>query len=289
MDLTGRTCLVTGASAGVGRAVAQNLARLGARVILACRCPRRGAAAQEAIHAATGNTQLELQLVDLAQQRSIRAFAEDVRSRHDALHVLVNNAGVYAARREVTVDGYETTWATNVLAYHLVTTLLLDLLRAGAPARIVNIASGHAGGLALDDLQFQRRRFLGGAAYRQSKQANRMLSWELARRLEGSGVTVNAATPGWVSSEITRHQRGPWGLLIRAAFGVMGRSATEGADTPTWLAASPDVEREHGVFWERRRPRRCEFRQPAEQQALWGICEAQTGDAAAATAPQERR
>ena len=192
--MAGRTCLVTGATSGIGKATAAGLARLGADLVLVARDRAKGEATVAELQAATGNPRIELLVADLASQASIRQLAEEYRRGHDRLHVLVNNAGGYWATRHTTVDGLELTFAVNHLAYFLLTNLLLDLLRASAPARIVNVTSGAqaVGGIHFDDLQFERR-YRGQAAYNQSKLANVLFTYELARRLEGSGVTVNCA------------------------------------------------------------------------------------------------
>jgi len=187
-DLSGRTVVVTGASAGIGRATAHELARLGARVVLAVRNPEKGEKVRAAIAKSTGNTQLEIATVDFARAQSIRTFARDLATRHPKIHVLVNNAGVWSNRRQLGPDGIELVWATNVLGYFLTTELLLPQLRAAGRARIVNVASRYAGGLDLADVQFERRPWAGKSAYAQSKQANRMWTWALSRRLEGTGA-----------------------------------------------------------------------------------------------------
>src|SRR5881397_549807 len=174
-----RTCLVTGANSGIGRETA-----------------RRDVAAT------TGNPAVELMIVDLSRQASIRDFARAFLDSHPELHVLVNNAGIWANRRRESPEGIEQTWATNVLGYFLLTELLLDRLRESAPARIVNVASQLARDLDLEDVEFRRRSYSGVSAYAQSKQADRMLTWALARRLEGTGVSANAMHPGGVNTPL---------------------------------------------------------------------------------------
>jgi len=278
-DLSGRTCLVTGASSGIGMEAARQLAAMGARVILACRSAERGEAARAEIADDTGNREVELGVVDLAVQQSIRDFARDFRRRHDALHVLVNNAGTWSNQREETADGIELTWATNALAYFLLTQLLLDLLERSAPARIVNVASELAGDLDLADVEFKRRRYGGVAAYSQSKQANRMWTWALARRLEGTGVTANAMHPGGVNTPLFRKGGGIKGLLGSVYGKVLGKTPAEGADTVVWLAASAEVEGQSGKFWIDRSEMRCRFRGNAAEEALWSLCASMTGGA----------
>ena len=278
-NLSGRTCLVTGASSGIGKEAARQLAAMGARVVLACRSAERCEAACAEIVHDTGNREVELGVVDLAVQQSIREFARDFRRRHDALHVLVNNAGTWSNRRQETADGIELTWATNALAYFLLTQLLLDLLERSAPARIVNVASELAGDLDLADVEFKHRRYGGVAAYSQSKQANRMWTWALARRLEGTSVTANAMHPGGVNTPLFGKGGGIKGLLGSVYGKVFGKSPAEGADTVVWLAASAEVEGQNGKFWIDRSEAHCRFRGPAEEEALWTLFVSMTAGA----------
>jgi NAD(P)-dependent dehydrogenase (short-subunit alcohol dehydrogenase family) len=275
-DLSGRTCLVTGANSGIGKETARQLAGLGAHVVLACRSSERGQAARDEIVHDTGNEKVELAVVDLAVQQSIRDFGQDFRHRYTALHVLVNNAGTWSNRREESAEGIEVTWATNALAYFLLTELLLDLIERSAPARIVNVASELAGDLDLGDVEFRRRQYGGVAAYSQSKQANRMWTWALARRLQGTGVTANAMHPGGVNTPLFRKGGGFKGLLGSVYGKVLGKSPSEGADTIVWLAASPDVESESGKFWIDRAEARCRFRGTEAEEALWSLCASMT-------------
>jgi retinol dehydrogenase-12 len=274
-DLAGQTCLVTGASAGIGLATARELARLGGRVVLAVRDPEKGERARRSIVDVTGR-EVELAVVDVASRESVRAFARDLAARHPKLDVLVNNAGIWSERRTVGPDGVELVWATNVLGYFHVTDLLLPLLRAAGRARVVNVASQLAGGLDLADVEFARRPWSGRGAYAQSKQADRMLTWALARRLEGTGVTANAMHPGFVASEIFGKGGGPISLAVSVYSKLCGRRPEEGADTVAWLAASPEVEGRSGRFWIDRQERPCRFRDEAAEEALWDLCRAMT-------------
>ncbi len=273
-DLTGRTCIVTGANSGIGKAIARGLARHGATVVMACRSKERGEAALEELREDTRSEHLVLRLVDLSEQSSIRDFASQFLHEFEALHVLVNNAGIYPAERRLTSDGIEQTWVTNVLAYYLLTDLLEERLRASAPARVVNVASTKAGQLDLDDLEFESRRFGGIAAYEQSKQANRMLSWVRAEKLQGSGVTVNVAHPGAVATGIARHQTGLWGAMARIAFRLAGRSEQTGADTALWLATNPDLAKTSGKFWAKRSELKRIFYDAEQQSELQRRCAA---------------
>jgi len=271
-SLSGKVCLVTGASAGIGAAVARELARLGATVVLACRNQEKGEAARREIAEATGNHELELMTADLASHRQVRDFAEDFIQRHPVLHVLVNNAGVWLERRQESPEGIETTWATNVLGYFLLTNLLLPALKAAPAARIVNVASRLAGDLDLADVEFKRRAYSGRLAYAQSKQADRMFTWALARRLDGTTVTANALHPGFVSTELFSKAGGFMGVVASAYAKLAALKPEQGADTAVWLAAAPEVQGQHGLFWIDRQERRCRFRDPKAEEALWGVC-----------------
>lgn len=260
--MAGRTVLVTGASAGIGRAAAVALGGLGAHVVLACRHAERGEAARREVERA-GAAGAELLLADLSSAKDVRRLAEAFGQR--PLHVLVNNAGVLENERRLSAEGIELTWATNVLAYFLLTALLEDRLRAGAPARVINVASELAGGLDLDDVQYERRPYRGVSAYSQSKQADRMLTWALARRLEGTGVTANAMHPGTVDTA----------LLARFGAGG-GLTPAQGADTIVWLASRPELAGQSGHFWVSRHRSPCRFRETETEDHLFALCETMT-------------
>lgn len=278
-DLSGRTCLVTGANSGIGKEVARALARMKARVVMACRSPERGEAARREIAADTGNPDVELMVVDLASQASIRDFARAFTETHPVLHVLVNNAGIWSQARQQSPDGIELTWATNVLGYFLLTRLLRPLLERSVPSRIVNVASEMARDLDIGDVEFERRRYNGVSAYAQSKQADRMLTWALARRLDGTRITANAMHPGGVATEMFRKAGGLVGTAVGVFAKLTGRPVEEGADTVVWLAASPEAEGASGKFWIDRAEHACRFRDTKVEEALWALCEAMTGDA----------
>ena len=270
-DLVGTTCVVTGASAGIGLAAARELARLGARVVMAVRNPEKGERARRSVVGATGR-EVEMAVVDLASRESVHAFARDLAARHPRVDVLVNNAGIWSERRRVSPDGIELVWATNVLGYWLVTDLLRPQLQAAGKARVVNVASRLAGDLDLSDVQFERRPWSGRAAYAQSKQADRMITWALARRLAGTGVSANAMHPGFVATEIFGKGGGLVSHFASLFAKLRGRRPEEGADTVVWLAASPDVEGRSGRFWIDRQERRCRFRDEPAEEALWALC-----------------
>jgi len=203
MLMNGKICLVTGASSGIGKATALGLAKLGATVVMVCRDTARGEAALSEIKQKSGNNSLDLLVADLSSQAEIRSLASEYRGKYQHLHVLINNAGVYYTKRHVTVDGLEAMFAINYLARFLLTNLLLDIIKSSAPARVINVAGAyHAKGkLNFDDLQGGND-FDGQQANHQSKLADVLFTYELARRLEGTGVTVNCLHPGMVATSL---------------------------------------------------------------------------------------
>jgi NAD(P)-dependent dehydrogenase (short-subunit alcohol dehydrogenase family) len=251
-----------------------------AQVILGCRSTVRGEAARTEIIDTTGRSGVTVMQVDLSSLASVRAFARAFDARFPKLDVLVNNAAASVRAREITPEGFERHWATNVLGPHLLTRLLLPALQASGQGRIVTVSTLAAGGLDVSDTQYEHRRFSGIGAYRASKQASRMLTWVLADRLHGSPVTANALNPGYVLTGLTRHTGG---LLKVAVVLTSFRAQTplDGADTAIWLAASPQAEGITGKFWDNRREVRCRFRDKAAVERLWTLAEQQT----AATIP----
>lgn len=253
-ELKGQTCVVTGASGGIGRETARALAGRGARVVLVCRDRTKGEAARAEIAASGGEADLEL--CDLSSQASIRELAGRLQRDHARIDALVNNAGLILPGRSTTVDGFETTFATNHLGYFLLTTLLLDLLRASAPARIVNVSSeAHRGAtLDFDDLQSERS-YSSWTAYGRSKLANIYFTYELAERLRGSGVTANCLHPGVVASGFGRGKPGVvrWAVTLARPFMI---NEAKGAATSIYLASSPEVEGVTGKYFAREREKR---------------------------------
>ncbi len=246
-EMTGRICLVTGASSGVGRQAARELAALGATVVMVCRNRELGEKTRTGILRATGNDRAALLLCDLSSQKQIRALAAEFRSRFGKLHVLVNNAAIVPARRLLAEDGIEMQLAVNHIAYFLLTDLLLDALRDGAPARILNVASGMhwSAHLDFDNLQ-------AGTGYKPMRQyavtklLNIHFTYELARRLEGSQITVNALSPGFTSTRISRE----FPPLSRIMVKILAKNVHKGVRTVTYLASSPEVEGVTGMYFE---------------------------------------
>jgi retinol dehydrogenase-12 len=274
-DLSGRLALVAGANSGMGKETARELARMGAEVILACRSNQLGEAAANDIIETTGHTRVTVMQVDLSSPASVRAFTRVFHERFSKLDVLVNNAAASLRTREVTPDGFERHWATNVLGPHLLTTLLLlPALTASGHGRIVTVSTVAAGGLDLTDTQYERRPYKGAGAYRASKQAARMLTWALAERLRGTPVTANADSPGYVLTDLARNVGGLLKVLVKLTS-WRAQTPLDGADTTIWLAASPAVEGITGRFWKNRREVRCRFRDPAAVEQLWALVEQQ--------------
>jgi NAD(P)-dependent dehydrogenase (short-subunit alcohol dehydrogenase family) len=266
----GRTVMVTGATDGIGMETARELARHGARVLLHGRDARRAAAARREICASTGNDEVQVLLADFASLGQVRALADEVHDLTERLHVLVDNAGVYQERRHLTQDGLETTFQVNYLAPFLLTNLLLDPLLAAAPARIVVVSSAvhQRAPVDLTDLQGERR-YDGYSAYGLSKLGNLLFTYELAERLRGTGVTVNALHPGAVSTK-----------LLHAGFRASGgASPREGARTAVYLATSPDVEgMSGGYFVDERRTTSSPASYSRElRAAFWSASERLTG------------
>lgn len=263
--------VITGATSGIGKEVATSLASRGAHVVLACRDAVRGEETAADINDGNEAERATVMTVDTSAPTSIAAFAREYRDTYGPLDVLVNNAGVLLTDRRTSIDGIELTFATNVLGYYLVTAELLDALKAAEPSRVVNVASAYAGHVDLEDLQFGRRPYDGMTAYAQSKACDRMLTWALARRLDGHSVTVNAMAPGLVLDTRLYRQLPAETKRELARYG--SRSVTEGAETAAWLASSPEVECVTGSFFEQGTEIPCEFRDKTAEERLWRICE----------------
>jgi NAD(P)-dependent dehydrogenase (short-subunit alcohol dehydrogenase family) len=270
--IDGRRAIVTGPTSGIGKEIAHQLATFGAEVVLACRDVERGRRTAQEISASTGATEPPIMVIDTASRTSIRQFAHEYRQRYGTLDVLVNSAGVLRPEREVSVDGYELTFATNVLGYYLLTLELMDALRSSTGARVINVASAYASDVDLDDVQFERRPYDGMCAYAQSKACDRMLTWAFARRLQPDGVTVNAVAPGLVL-ETDLYQDLP--AEIRHYLEQQpSRTIAEGADSAVWLATSPEVAGITGRFYDQRTKVDCQFRDVDAEEKLWALCQA---------------
>lgn len=274
--MDGKVVLVTGATSGLGLAAAEGFAALGAGVRLLARNAERGERSRAAIVAATGNEDVSVGLCDLGDLASVRAFAAAFTAAEPRLDVLVNNAGFLPQTRVESADGLELAFATNVLGPFLLTNLLVPLLRASAPSRIISVSSGgmYTERIRVDDLQTERLDFDGPAVYARTKRAQVILTEEWARRLAGTGVVAHSMHPGWADTPGVQDSL-PRFHTVMAPF---LRSPQEGADTIVWLGAAEEPARSSGRFWHDRRPRTT-HRLPrtketaADREALWAACE----------------
>jgi len=271
-NLEGHVCIVTGPTSGIGKQTALELARLGAQVVLACRDAGKGEAVRDEIVSGTRTSRTEVMQIDLADPASVRTFAANFLATHSRLDVLINNAGILAFRRRLTPGGVETTFAVNVLGPFLLTALLLPLLKSSAPSRIINVGSAtHSSGrVEFDNLQGEREfRFI--RAYSNSKLDLLLLSYELARRVQGTGVTVNCVHPGTIRTGLYNG--------LPAAFRFVKffmRSPAVGAAPIVRLAASPELRDVSGRYFDRLREARSSAASydVGAGQRLWSVCEA---------------
>ncbi len=247
--MKGDTCLVTGATSGIGFVTARELARKGAAVIIAGRSQAKAQKAADQVRAETGSEQVCSVWADLSSLAEIREMAAEIQRRHSRLDVLVNNAGAYFLRRQESVDGYEMTFATNHLSYFLLTDLLLDLIKVSASARIINVSSNshYNNPLDFDDLQ-NKTRYRGMQPYGRSKFANVLFTYELARRLQDSKVSVNALHPGFVRTNMGKNN-GWFARLILPLVQLPGVTPEVGAGTTIFLATSPEVKGVSGKYF----------------------------------------
>ena len=260
-NMNGKICLVTGGTNGIGKATAQALAQMGATVVIVGRDAQKAAQVTKEIRAASGNQNVDWLLADLSSQQDIRRLAAEFKTKYSQLHVLLNNAGGTFTTRQLSVDGIEMTFALNHLAYFLLTNLLLDTLKASAPARIINVSSGaHSGGkIDFDNLQGERS-YSSFGPYGNSKLANILFTIELARRLEGTGVTGNALHPGFTSTGFGKNNPGFLMKIMGAVVPLIARSPEKGAATSIYLASSPEVRSITGKYFVD-----CTVTQPAPQ------------------------
>jgi NAD(P)-dependent dehydrogenase (short-subunit alcohol dehydrogenase family) len=274
--MRGKVCMVTGASSGIGKETTRALAGMGALVVMVGKGRERGEAAMREIQTQIPNASLELMISDFSSLQAVRDLASSFKSKHQKLHVLMNNAGTIPAKREISADGFEMQFAVNHLAPFLLTNLLLDIIKLSAPARIVNTSSGiHSRGkIDFDNLRAEQGYGLF-SAYGRSKLANVLFTYELARRLEGSGVTVNCFTPGMTKTDLGRHIRGPSGFFFRH----MGRPVEIGARTAVYLASSPEVDGVTGKYFSNRKEVKssASSRDDALAKRLWDVSERFTG------------
>jgi len=279
-DMTGRQCVVTGATSGIGEIAALELARANARVAIVCRNRAKGEAVLARIGAETGNHETMLFIADLESQAEIRRVAGELLDHCERIDVLLNNAGVTNLKRSTTVDGIETVFAVNHLAYFLLTRLLLDRVLATPESRIVNVASDayKFGSIDFDDLGHEQQ-YRWMRVYGQSKLANILFTQELARRIAGSGTTVNALHPGAVSTGLGSNNGGLLHKLVMGIGAPFMKSPQRGAETSLYLATSPDVAGMSGEYYRNCRVSRLQpqARDPRIAARLWQVSEEMTG------------
>jgi NAD(P)-dependent dehydrogenase (short-subunit alcohol dehydrogenase family) len=265
MSRPNETAVVTGATGAIGKAIAHQLATsLDRGVVLVGRDERKAARATDEIRHQTGNPNVRYEIADLSRRESVRALCARLDS---PVRVLINNAAIAPRTRQQTPEGLELQFATNIMSYVWMTLELLDKLRAGSPSRVVNVASYWAGDLDVADLEFKRRRYDNGTAYRQSKQANRMLTVAFAERLRADGIRVFACHPGDVNSRLSND----------LGFGG-AESPDQGARTPVWLATADIGPERSGRYFEHEREVSCPFgRDRAAVEALYQACMARAG------------
>lgn len=250
MSLLGKVCLITGGTSGIGKETARALAQMDAHIVLTARNLELGATVKQELIETTGNANIDVMPCDLVSFASIMAFAQSFKAKYDRLHILINNAGLMERQRKVSRDGIELTFAVNHLAPFLLTKLLLETIKASAPARIVNVSSdAHRGGVIdFDDLE-GKKAYNFWKAYSQSKLANILFTRHLAQTLRGTGVTVNCLHPGVVATNFFN--------LIPAPLRFVGKlfmlSPEQGAETSVYLASSPTVENITGEYFNKKR------------------------------------
>ena len=255
-SMKGKIVLITGATSGIGRETALGLARKGATLVLVGRSREKLGRTISEIAAQTGNQQIDSLVCDLTSMESVRKLAGDFKAKYQRLDVLINNAGETVNERRVTVDGYEYTLALDHLSHFLLTSLLMDIIKKSAPSRIINVSSSaHMfGHLDFDDLMGEKK-YGAMRAYGQAKLANLLFTYELARRLAGTGVTVNALHPGVVKTNFGAGMKGRWRIFITLGkpFNI---SARKGAETSIYLASSPEVARVSGKYFAKKKEKR---------------------------------
>jgi NAD(P)-dependent dehydrogenase (short-subunit alcohol dehydrogenase family) len=275
--MKGKVVFITGATSGIGTETALSLAKLGATVAFTTRDEWKGETTrQDIVRLSGGNQNIEPYLCDLASFDSMRRCVLAFQAKHDRIHVLINNAGTWERERTLSKDGVETTWAVNVLAPFLLSSLLLPALEKGAPSRIVNLTSGlhDRGRLDFDDLERARGKFDGSDAYTQSKLAVNLLTFEMARRLAGRNITANAVAPGWVATKLSRNAN----AFSRAIMNMMAAKPSKGALTPVYAASSPELEGVTGRYLKDSKVAEPSPQSNDDENArkLWELCDART-------------
>ncbi|NDJ53468.1 MAG: SDR family oxidoreductase [Chloroflexi bacterium] len=277
-DLSGKTILITGANSGIGEATARGLAAMGAHILMVARNREKGEAARAGIIERSGNKRVDLLLADLGKLDDIRALAEQVMAKDIGLDVLINNAAIVPLTRELTKDGLERQFAVNHLAYLRLTLLLLNLLKASAPSRIINLSSilHTSGNLDFDNLQSEKSYGPAGLqTYNNTKLYNVLFTYELARRIAGSGVTVNAVHPGFLGTNLSRTMPKP----LHAVYKAILAGPDRGAKPVIYLASSPEVEEVSGTYFDRleAKPSSAITYDEALARRLWEVSMARSG------------
>src|SRR5438128_3774005 len=272
-SMKGRVCVITGANSGIGKATALELAGMGATCVIFARNQQKGETAMSEITKQTGNDSIELLLADLSSLQSVRELAQQFQAKYPKLHVLINNAGLFNQRRHVTPDGYEATFAINYLAPFLLTNLLLPELKSSEPSRIVNVPSvaHYNRHIDFDDLNMEKT-YGGWKAYQQSKLALVLFTHELARKLQGTGVTVNSVHPGTVATNIWSRPMGPLGFIM-AVPKLFMISPERGAETIVYLASSDEAGGLNGEYLEKLNVKKSSDESYDEEiaQRLWDV------------------
>jgi NAD(P)-dependent dehydrogenase (short-subunit alcohol dehydrogenase family) len=245
-EMKNKVCVITGATSGIGKLAAISLAKKGTELVLVCRDTNRAKELIEEIQKLTGNSKVNVLNADLSQQSAIRQVVDEIKKQHPIIDILVNNAGIAVRDRRLSADGIELTFAVNHLAYFLLTNLLLETIKSSAPARIINVSSeAHRNAkLDFDNLQSEKS-FSGFGAYSITKLCNLLFTYELARRLTGTGVTVNAFHPGYLNTNIFREARSLLRFLVRLTAGNPQR----GADGIAHLATAPELDNVTGKYF----------------------------------------
>lgn len=272
-NMNGKVCLVTGATDGIGKVSARVLAELGAKVIIVGRNPEKSAIVLAELRSISGNENIDLLMADLAVMQEVRDLAEQVISRYDRIDVLLNNAGGYFTKHEITSDGLEMTFALNHMSYFLLTNKLMELLKYSAPARIVNVSSNAHYGV---DMEFENlngeQEYKAWKAYQKSKLANVLFTYELLKKVPGN-ITVNCLHPGFVSTNFGHNNGGFFGPVLKIAQRISAIDPEEGAKTSIFLCSAPEVKGVSGKYFYKCQPKTSsrESRNMDTGKRLWQI------------------
>ena len=272
-NMNGKVCLVTGATDGIGKVSARVLAELGAKVIIVGRNPEKSAIVLAELRSISGNENIDLLMADLAVMQEVRDLAEQVISRYDRIDVLLNNAGGYFTKHEITSDGLEMTFALNHMSYFLLTNKLMELLKYSAPARIVNVSSDAHYGV---DMEFENlngeQEYKAWKAYQKSKLANVLFTYELLKKVPGN-ITVNCLHPGFVATNFGHNNGGFFGPVLKIAQRVSAIDPEEGAKTSIFLCSAPEVKGVSGKYFYKCQPKTSsrESRNMDTGKRLWQI------------------